>query len=246
MAKVVYTGAEDSGKSYQLAMRAGKLVERNARWLKITGKPRPIASNLKFMPWFEKFAADLGVPIRYWKDLEELPSLNGCDLIIDEMGSYFDSRTFKDLPLDVRLWVAQASKLGTDIYGSAQDFAQVDVSFRRLVRGPTNGLFQIQKLMGSDRPHATKPPIRRIWGFCVMRELDPLKLDEGKNEFANKGMPSFFWLRKEICEIFDTTARIAKSSPVPYKHVERRCSDPDCKLEKYKVINGIHYNIQHV
>lgn len=246
MAKVIYTGAEDSGKSYQLALRAGKLVERNARWLKITGNPRAVASNLKFKPWFEKFAADRGVPIRYWKDLEELPSMNGADLIIDEMGTYFDSRTFKDLPLDVRLWVAQASKLGTDIYGSAQDFSQVDVSFRRLVRGSTNGLFKIEKLMGSDRPHATKPPVDAIWGFCMLRELDPSKLDVETSEFKAMGMPSFFWIRREICDIFDTNARIAKSAPVPFKHVERRCSDPNCGLEKYKVINGVHYLVQHL
>jgi hypothetical protein len=246
MAKVVYTGAEDSGKSYQLALRAGKLVERNARWLKITGVPRPIASNLQFMPWFEELAESKKVPIKYWKDLEELPSLNGCDLIIDEMGSYFDSRTFKDLSLDVRLWVAQASKLGTDIYGSAQDFAQVDISFRRLVRGPTNGLFAIGKLVGSDRPHPTKPPVKHIWGFCMMRELDPLKLNDETNQFAAQGLPHLFFIRKEICTIFDTTKRIAKSAPVPYKHIERRCTDPDCKFEKNRMRGGVHYQIQHV
>lgn len=231
MAKVIYTGAEDSGKSYQLALQAGKLVERNGRWLKITGKPRAIASNLQFEPWFEQFAEEKGVPIRYWKDLEELPGMGGCDLIIDEMGSYFDSRTFKDLSLDVRLWVAQASKLGTDIYGSAQDFAQVDVSFRRLVRGPTNGLFQISKLMGSDRPHATKPPVKRVWGFCMMRELDPMKMDDKGEKFATNGMPSFFFISKKICQIFDTKKRIATSATMPYKHVLRHCGLPNCNYQ---------------
>lgn len=246
MAKVIYTGAEDSGKSYQLALKAGQLMERNSRWFKITGIERPIASNLQFMPWFEDRAKELKVPIRYWKDLEELPSLNGADLIIDEMGSYFDSRTFKDLSLDVRLWIAQASKLGTDIYGSAQDFAQVDVSFRRLVRGPTNGLFQITKMAGSDRPHPTKPPVNHTWGICMMRELDPMKLNEDTNKFASRGMPGFFFIRKQICSIFDTTKRIAKSAPVPYKHIERRCTDPDCNLGKFKVINGVHFQVSHV
>jgi len=236
MAKVVYTGAEDSGKSYMLAWQAGKLVERNARWLKITGNERPVASNLQFMPWFEEFATTQGVPIKYWKDLEELPSMDGCDLIVDEIGTYFDSRTFKDLPLDVRLWTAQASKLGTDIYASAQDFAQVDVSFRRLVRGPTNGLYKITKLVGSDRPHRTKPPVKRIWGVCIMQELDPMKLDEEKNQFASAGMPMPFLLRKKICNIFDTSKRIATSAATPYKHVVRHCGLPGC--------NYMH--IQHV
>jgi hypothetical protein len=245
MAKVIYTGAEDSGKSYQLALRAGKLVERNAKWLRITGRPRPIASNLEFQPWFEEMAMDLGVPIIYWKDLEQLPHMGGCDLIMDEMGTYFDSRTFKDLPLDVRLWVAQASKLGTDIYGSAQDFAQVDVSFRRLVKGPTNGLFMITKMLGSDRPHPTKPPVSKIWGVCMMRELDAMKLNQDSSQFASVGLPHFFVLRKEICNIFDTTKRIAKSAPVPYKHIERYCTDPNCDFKKNKIVDGRHVLVSH-
>jgi len=246
MAKVIYTGPEDAGKSYQLALMAGQLVERNAKWQKVTKVQRPIFSNLEFQPWFEKFAAERNVPIRYWKNLEDLPSMSEGDLIIDEMGTYFDSRTFKDLPLDVRLWVAQASKLGTDIYGSAQDFAQVDVSVRRLVSGNNNALYLIDKIAGSQRPAKTKPPVGRIWGVCTKREIDPLGYDEQTKKFANKGLPSFFFLRSEVCRIFDTTKRIAKSAPPPYKHVERRCIIPGCTMERHAFKDGQHYQITHV
>ena len=246
MAKVIYTGPEDSGKSYQLALRAGKLVERNSKWFQMTKIKRPIFSNLEFQPWFEKFSEERNVPIRYWKDLEELPLMSEGDLIIDEIGTYFDSRTFKDLSLDVRLWVAQASKLGTDIYGSAQDFAQVDLSFRRLVAGPTNGLFLINKWMGSDRPSKTKPPVKKIWGMCIMREIDPIAYDENSKKFASKGLPHIFFLRKEICKIFDTNKRIAKSAPVPYKHIERRCIEFGCTMDRHRIIDGVHYQVSHV
>jgi len=228
MAKVIYTGPEDCGKSYQLALMAGQLVERNSRWQKLTKVERPIASNLEFTPWFHDFAKARDVRIHYWKDLEELPQLNGYDLFVDELGTYFDSRTFKDLPLDVRLWLAQASKLGTDIYGTAQDFSQVDVSLRRLVCGTNNALYRISKLVGSNRPHPSKPPVGRIWGLCTKREIDPMGYDEKKQKFNNKGLPQFFFLRKDICQIFDTTKRIAKSKPPPYKHIERTCIDPNC------------------
>jgi len=243
MAKVIFSGLEDSGKSLMLATRAGQLVERNAKWLKITGIPRPIYSNLEFQKEFTDYADSLGIPIRYWKDLEELPELKNCDLIIDEVGAYFDSRTFKDLPLDLRLWLAQASKLGVDIYGSAQDFAQVDLTFRRL----TTELFHITKLIGSARPSPTRPPVKRIWGVCMIRELDPVGYDEQKRAFNNSGiMPSWFFIRKEYCEIFDTTKRIAKSLPPPYKHVERRCVDPNCKFEMFITRDGHKHKISHV
>jgi len=242
MAKTIFSGLEDSGKSYRLALTSGWLLERNAKWLKLTGIPRPLVSNLEYETWFEEYAKTLGVPIRYWKDIEQLVELTNCDLIIDEVGAYFDSRTFKDLPLDVRLWLAQASKLGVDIYGSAQDFAQVDITFRRL----TTQLFHITKIMGSQRPAITKPPVRRVWGLCTMRELDPVGYDEQTKKFASSGLPKFFFIQKKHCGIFDTTKRIAKSKPPPYKHVARACADPKCKFKLYDMVGVITHKVSHV
>jgi len=243
MAKIIFTGLEDSGKSYKLAVTAGELIERNAKWLKMGCKPRPIVTNLEFMPWFNEYAESLGIPIRTWRDLEELPDMKNCDLFIDEVGTYFDSRTFKDLSLDVRLWLAQASKLGVDMYGSAQDFAQVDISFRRLV----TGLYEITKLAGSQRPAETRPPVKRIWGVCTMKQMDPVGYDEQKKAFNNISViPSVFFIRKQYCEIFDTTKRIAKSKPVPYKHIIRPCADPSCSFKLYEKVGGITHKVTHV
>jgi len=245
--KIIYTGPEGSGKSYKLAQTAGQLVERNAKWLMLTGIPRPIISNLKFEKWFEDFAAERGVPILYWKDLEVLPTLMEVDLLIDEIGAYFDSRTFKDLPLDVRLWLAQADKLGVDIFGTAQDFAQVDVSFRRLISGQGNALYLIDKIAGSSRPSQTKPKVKRIWGVCTIREIDPVGYDESTKKFANKGiMPKFFFIRKEICRVFDTNLRIAKSNPPPFKHIERKCIIVGCQMERHVKRADGHYLVSHV
>jgi len=241
--KTIYAGLEDSGKSYMLGWVSGKIVERNARWLKITGVPRPLVSNIEYSQWFIDFAGEKGIPIRHWKDLEELIDLRDCDLIIDEVGTYFDSRTFKDLPLEIRLWLAQASKLGVDIWGSAQDFAQVDIAFRRL----TNELYWISKITGSPRPSKTRPPVKRIWGICTKRQMDPVGYDEQKKAFNNIGwLPWPFFIRREICTVFDTNKRIPKSAPPPYKHIERRCSLPDCNLEKIVMRHGQKHNIIHV
>src|SRR5882724_10181309 len=103
-----------------------------------------------------------------------------------------------------------------ELYGTAQDFAQVDNSFRRLV----NELVHITKLLGSPRPSATRPPVKRIWGLCRLVSLDPQTYDETEDKFANKSLLDlhFFWIRREHCEIFDTGQKIKRSKPLLLKH----------------------------
>jgi len=223
MAKVIYSGLESSGKSLRLAMKADELLLRNAKWIVSHKIVRPIASNLQFSASFEEKAANLGVPIKYWKDLEELVLLENVDVLMDEVGNYFDSRSWTDLSLDVRRWLTQAAKCGVDIYGTAQDFAQVDKSFRRLV----NDLFHIRKLIGSPRPSPTRPAIKKIWGLCYVRELDPVGYDEDKFK-TNSIIPSFFLIQKKYTDIFDTNQKIVKSKPAPFRHIARECQHPGC------------------
>jgi len=249
--KVIFSGLESAGKSLRLAEEVGELVHRNARWHKrqvlyfeehgqekfqrkyerANPGARTIASNLKFSPQFEAHVASLGLPpIVYWENLSDLVKFRDTDIIIDEVGNYFDSRLWSELSLDVRRWLSQGAKIGNEIYGTAQDFAQVDKAFRRLV----NHLFLIRKLVGSPRPSATKPPVRRPWGLCIMTELDPQGYDEDKKKMLSGGLqiPSFFWIEKRYCEMFDTTQVINRSKVPPLKHVEYTCEDPVCNFHK--------------
>jgi len=225
MTKVIFSGLESSGKSLRLAMKADDILFRNAKWLKKSGVMRPIASNMKFSDGFELKARSLGVQVIYWKNLDELVLLENCDVFMDEIGNYFDARGWQDLSLDVRRWLTQAAKCGVEIYGSAQDFAQVDKSFRRLV----NELYHIRKMIGSPRPSSTRPPVNRIWGFCMVRELDPNGYDE--EAFKSKSIiPWGFFIRKKYCEVFDTNQKIVKSKPAPFRHIERDCAH--CSFKK--------------
>ena len=220
--KVIYSGLESSGKSLKLAKVARNLVLRNSKWNKLSGKNRFISSNMRFSPSFERFASSHNVRIVYWSNYDDLVNFVDCDVIIDEVGTYFDSRGWENLDLNVRRWLAQAAKLGVEIYGSAQDFAQVDKSFRRL----TNKLFHITKIIGSRRPSATKPPVTFVWGVCVMRELNPQGYDEEKSKFKPVSLlPSFFTIDKDDCDIFDTGQQIERSKPLNLKHEERFCLD---------------------
>jgi len=219
--KIIYSGLEGSGKSLKLAKTVRKLVIRNSKWGKQIGIPRPIVSNLKFSSEFEEYAKSLEVPIKYWTNLDELIKTENADVIIDEVGNYFDSRMWTDLSLDVRKWLTQGSKCGIEIYGSAQDFAQVDKSFRRLV----NELWDIRKVMGSRRPSATTPPVEKIWGLCIMRALDPQGYEEDMKSSNGSFMPHPFTITKKDCLIFDTTQKIGRSEYPAMRHEARYCQN---------------------
>jgi len=224
--KIIYSGKESAGKTLKLASVTTDLAYRNSKWKSKTGIVRPIYSNLKFSDvFFKHVTEELGIPIFYWENLDDLIKIENADVICDEVGNYFDSRMWADLSLDVRRWLTQGAKTGIEFYGSAQDFAQVDKSFRRLC----NHLVEIRKLFGSRRPSPTKLPVKRIWGICLTVDLDPNSYDEDKKKFAGGSfIPSFFFIRKQICDIFDTTQKIKRSKLPLYKHEERFCENPNC------------------
>jgi len=225
--KVVYTGLESSGKSLALAMKAENILHRNAKWLKKSGISRPIVSNVAFSKSFIERALSLGIKIHIWEDLDDLISWKDCDVFIDELGTYFDSRSWASLSLDVRRWIAQGAKSGIEIYAAAQDFSQIDIAFRRL----TNDVFHIIKLVGSPRPSATRPPVRFIWGLCIKWELDARSFKAEQAEMKLAWIfPSFFFIRKYFCSLFDTSQFLKRSKPAAFKHYARIC--PDCGFEK--------------
>jgi hypothetical protein len=248
--KVIYSGLESSGKSLQLAMQAVNLVYRNRKWYarqiadykKLGAErfqekykmekptPRPIASNLFFSKGFEKFASNNGIPLMYWENIDELIRLTNADVIIDEVGNYFDARMWTDISLDARRWLTQGAKQGIEIYGSAQDFAQVDKAFRRLV----NELIHITKVIGSGRPASTKPPIKRIWGFAMRTQLDPRGYKEEANKFQKTGLFgfSFFLIQRKYCMIFDTTQKIKRSKATALRHIDKYCEDTECQFHR--------------
>jgi len=253
--KVIFSGLESSGKSLRLAMQATELVERNSKWFdkqaaywkkygpeKFQEKyeiaaptPRDIYSNLKFTQEFEYWAREeMNVNILYWENVEDLILIQDADVLIDEVGNYFDARGWESLSLDLRRWLTQGAKSGIEIYGTAQDFAQVDKAFRRLV----NHLLHIKKIAGSRRPTPTMPPVKFIWGLCLVVPLDPQNYDEDENKFEGASLLDYrlFYIRKQYCEIFDTTQKIKRSVPLPYKHSVRRCEDATCHY--YKVIHA--------
>jgi len=225
MSIVIFSGLPGSGKSYRLARNASRLAYRNKEIYEKTGMRRLLYSNLKFSGAFEEEFSGF---IRYWADIEELTPLRDCDVLMDEVGTYFDSRLWAELPQEVRRWTAQHRKFGIDIFGTAQDFAQVDKSFRRV----TSDLLYLTKVIGSRDISSTRPPPRLVWGIVFVRRMDPTVYDELKSKFSSSGMPQFMIIDRRGIGIFDTRAEIAFSKDVPLRHIDKRCSRPGCTFHK--------------
>lgn len=228
--KTVYVGLEGSGKSLLMGRETERIVHRNHHWLKITGIPRPIISNITYSPKFIQWAKSKGVEIKKWQHIEELEHMSECDLIIDELATYFDSRLFADLPLSTRLWLAQAQKLGVYIYGGAQDFSQVDKAFRVLC----TKVYEVKKVIGSRRPCKTSPPIKRVWAFAMLWEIDPREFAGDQSEMKTVSIvPSPLWFSRKDVERFDTNSRVAMSSPPPLRKITRVCPEDGYTRVKY-------------
>jgi len=68
----------------------------------------------------------------------------------------------------------------------------------------------------------------------MMRELDPQGYDEDKKKFSGSiiQIPSFFWIERRYCEIFDTGQFIKKSRIPPLRHMEYTCENSNCQFHK--------------
>lgn len=225
MSIAIFTGLPGSGKSYKLGRTVVDVLYRNRKYFEKYGTRRYVWTNLKLKSDVE---AEFREYIMYWTELKQLVPLRDCDVVIDEVATYFDARLWETLSLEMRRWLAQHRKFGIEIYGTSQDFAQVDKAFRRL----TSDLLYLTKLAGSRDISATKPPPRFIWGICAVRHLDPTVYDEQKSKFQAAGLPSFMIISRAGTEIFDTRAEVQLSSALPLKHIEKECERAGCSFKK--------------
>jgi len=230
---VIFTGLPGSGKSARLARVVVGVLHRNEKWYNkqvkkgvINPVRRQVWTNLMLAPRVQERYSDY---IKYWTDLRQLTPLRDVDVVIDEVATYFDARLWETLSLEMRRWLAQHRKFGIEIYGTSQDFAQVDKAFRRL----TSDLVYLTKLVGTRDLSPTRPPPGFVFVVSLVRTLDPTTYDEQKSKFASKEVvPHFMFITKHDVEIFDTRAEVKLSSALPLKHIERECEQSSCPFHK--------------
>jgi hypothetical protein len=216
--KIVYTGIESSGKSLQLSIMAKNVLERNKKWLKVTGLPRTMAFNTPMSPRFIAEIRNAGIKYMEFKNLNEILALNECDIFIDELIKFFAASGSSSLSNEQLDFITQGAKTGVHLFAASQDFSQVHKQFRLLV----NRVYVITKLIGSSRPMKTAPPVRGIWGLCMIRSVSPksFKGDSATME-STDFFPSFFFITREDCERFDTSFKIPLTN-LPDRKVRRQ------------------------
>jgi len=219
---LVISGLPGAGKSLKLARTVRNILERNRKWELRTGIKRLVYTNLKLA----KSIMDLYPGyIKEWVDTSELVNLRNVDVVWDEFATAMDATQWQNMSLELKRWLQQHRKFGIEIYGTAQDFAQTDKSFRRLV----SDLVHITKLIGSRDKSATMPDPKWIWGICICRTLDPQRYDEAKSKFENADLiPKFMLITREDTEFYDTTAEVPLGKYPALRHIERTCENQYC------------------
>jgi len=221
----ITSGITGQGKSLYLAKKALELLERNKTWSKKGYASRKVASNLTLNAEITSEYKDF---IHYWTDPIQLVTMHDVDILWDEIATHLDSQQWQNLPLEIKIFLRQHRKRGIDIYGTTQRFKDVDNTMRSLV----DDLYVATKIIGSGNPSTTKPPVKRVWGFSLLRQVDKKSFDS--DELKTTGV--FDWLiiyiSKKLVSTFDTRQDIKMGQYPPLKHIERNCVDPDCKFHR--------------
>jgi len=206
----VAEGAPGMGKSLYTAHIVRWLCRRNAKWEQQGHPRRPIWSNLKFSPEFEKAWDGF---IYYWTDPDQLTKLRDCDIIWDEIATELDSRNWMNLSVEMKRFLSQYRKRGIDIYANTQDFSMIDARARLMI----SRVRTLRKLLGSRDISTTKPPPKRIWGVIMLREVMNYRVtDPEKKKYEI--VPDFMLIQRYLVEMYDTRQDIPVGHPAPLKH----------------------------
>lgn len=235
----IIEGSPGQGKSLYTARKTRELVSRNVKWFEKSSKLRFIYSNLKFSDEFlEKATVTIHEEvkgkwvhtkvclIRYWHSVDEISRLLDCDIIWDEIATEMDSRSFATLSDSVKRFLSQYDKRGVEIYANTQDYSMIDLRARMFV----TKVISLNKIIGSPRPSPTKPPVKKVWGIILIRELAEWRAtDPSKRVYAI--IPSFFLIERQDVEIYDTRQTIEATS-LPVKKL--RIQMLECDEDGYK------------
>jgi len=194
-----WIGAKGNGKSYMMAKELIRILNRNRYWHEHDGLPlRKVPVMFGLADWFKEEWSEY---LLQWSEIQELPRFKECDVFADDITTRLDQTQWRLLGMDVKEWLRANERHGCDFYFNAQNFAEVEITFRRL----TDRIFFCSKGMGSRRPSATKPKVNFIWGWINTLEIPE---DEFRKEgWTQRGLSGgkMHWLRKKYTEIYDHT-----------------------------------------
>lgn len=225
----VITGRAGSGKTQMLCQNLLDVLRRNEKYRKRTGILRQVHTNFPLTEQYSEKYKEFLVVHDNEKYVKEMSKLEDCDIFIDELLYHFDAVRWKELDIKAKRFIAIHRHLGIEIYSTSQDFAQVDIAFRRL----TDRLYYLVKIVSSREPSATKPPVKRIWGLSIVYTIPPTDYKEDQKE--NKtSWSSFFLITRRKCEVYDTRQKYAVTELSDMECLKRWCEDDECPIHGRK------------
>lgn len=218
----IVEGPPGQGKSIYTAELSLRLLDRNVKWYKKTGKLRRLATNQRLAPHIEnKYGVFPDNPygfIQYWTDTYEVVNFRDVDLIWDEIATELDSRNFANLSVEMKRFLSQYRKRGVDIYANTQDFSMIDARARLMI----TRVRTMKKLLGSRDISTTKPPVKHIWGIIFIRDvLNYRETEPEKKKYS--WVPGLLLITKDLVAVYDTTQDIPQGKPAPLKHTVLYC-----------------------
>lgn len=236
MAIYIYTGRPRHGKTYQIARLVTKMLKAKER----------VFSNVKInlgVGALKKFdesivgsyasKADRENPEKllfYWTNMHEWEHFEKGNIICDEMQRYFNARLWENLSEETEVKLQQHGKENLNIYGTTQHYSRIDVSLRILVEG----WLDVETIFGN--PDNRKPflglKLFRVTSVEGIEYFEPyirMKIQPDLQEQYDIPMRTkLFFFRKKYAVIYDTTAKVGRSEPMPLVHKERKCEMPGC------------------
>ena len=176
-----YTGMPGSGKSYALVYRAYKAMQQG----------RKVFANFPLKGTYQITLDDL---CNY-----QFPE--GCVVIIDEAGRWFNSRNWGDLPPEIFDLFTMHRHTQMDLYIAVQSFARIDKSLREVVE---------LVYWARNNPFL---PWHKYEGYYELEKLGSMKRDYHVQHFIMK--------RKLYRNMYDTHAMKSKFAYKPMMYYKR-------------------------
>lgn len=235
-----FIGDKGQGKSYMLARTLSGVLVQNKVWHEKNKLPIRKVAVMETLGLSEKFKSIWSEYLVYFKNIDELPQFKEMDVFVDDISMRLDSRNWDLLTQGCREWLYGSERLGCDLYFTAQKFSRVEITFRLL----TDAIFICTKGMGSKRPSATKPEVKRIWGWIWVAQISKsdFQAEHFNQDDFGGGRPVL--LRKKFINMYDHTKISLTDGYPPLTAIVRHCYDPDCP--EAMANNGHHIKVKHV
>jgi len=222
---LVYTGLPGSGKTTKMAQLALSKLQNAEKLYKKHNYLRKVYTNIKFSQQIEDKYSQF---IHYFDDIHTMPDWRDCDIFIDELAIYFDSREWERLPRKIKKFLRLHRHYNVNIYGIAQDFLTIDNALRRL----TSELFYMHRFVGTREPSPSRPPQKYpfIMGFQCGVEKQLWELEKEHYKYYSR---TFYWHTKKEFNIFDTTQELPDQNLPPLIKQVRICLEDGYKQTRY-------------